>query len=150
MKRSTKKQIITIFILLVFLGSSVTYAIISAVPSGTTVSNWRAQLAIVIFEDIYPIPTDIGVSGNQTTGKVFTLSTDGILYKSVEGDVTLKDFFEAWNETFNSTCILTYCNTESNTTNVTSTVAVFVNGKINLEYENYVIQNNDQIVIDYR
>lgn len=150
MKRSTKKQIITIFILLVFLGSSVTYAIISAVPSGTAVSNWRAQLAIVISEDIYPIPTDIGVSGNKTTGKVYTLSTDGILYKSVEGDVTLKDFFEAWNETFNSTCILTYCNTESNTTNVTSTMAMFVNGKINLEYENYVIQNNDQIVIDYR
>jgi hypothetical protein len=149
MKRSTKKQLITIFILLIFMGSTITYAIISAVPSGNTVSGWRAQMAIVIFGDQYPIPVDIGYT-NTTKAKVFTTSTDGTLYKSVDGDVTLKDFFDAWNETFNSTCILSYCNTKSNTTNITSTVAMFVNGKINLEYENYVIQSNDQIIIDYR
>lgn len=144
MRKSTKKQITTVFILLIFLASSVTYAIISAVPSGNSAAGWQAQLIIVIFGEQYPVPSNVGVAGNETTGKIYTISTDGVLYKSVEGDVALKDFFDAWGQTFNSTCILTYCNTN------TSSVAMFVNDKANFEYENYIIQRNDFIVIDYR
>jgi len=143
MKRETKTRIITIFILLMFLGSSMTYAIISAFPSENTVSGWRAQLVIVIFGEQYPIPTDIGYT-NESQAKVYTTSTDGILYKSVKEDVTLKDFFGVWGKNFNSTCILDYCNTN------TSSMVMFVNGKGNSDYEYYIIQNNDIIVIDYR
>lgn len=143
MKRATKTRIITIFILLMFLGSSITYAIISAFPGENTVSVWRAQLVIIIFEEQYPIPADIGYT-NETQAKVYTTSIDGILYKSIDGDVTLKDFFDTWNKTLNSTCILDYCSTN------TSSMMMYVNGKVNSDYEYYIIKNNDIIVIDYR
>jgi len=143
MKRATKTRIITIFILLMFLGSSMTYAIISAFPNENTVSGWRAQLVIVIFGDLYPIPTDIGYT-NESKAKVYTTAPDGILYKSVDEGVTLKDFFNVWGKNFNSTCILDYCNTN------TSSMVMFVNSKESSDYEYYIIQNNDVIVIDYR
>jgi len=144
MKRETKTRIITIFILLMFLGSSMTYAIISAFPNENTVLGWRALLVIVIYGEQYSIPADIGIINNESKAKVYTTSTDGILYKSVDEDVTLKDFFDVWGKNFNSTCILDYCNTN------TSSMVMFVNGKQNSDYEYYIIQNKDVIVIDYR
>jgi len=144
MRTSTKKQIITIIILVAMLGSSIAYAIISAIPSQNQVqSNWRALVAIVIFGDQYLIPADIGVS-NQTTAKVFTANSDGIIYKAGTEDVTLKDFFDEWGQKFNSTCILEYCN------NANNSMRMYVNNKENMDYELYVIKNGDFILIDYR
>ena len=144
MKTSTKKQIITIIILVAMLGGSVAYAIIAAVPSSNQVQpNWGAQIAIVIFNEQYPIPADIGVT-NQTTAKVFTTSSDGIIYKIGTEDVMLKDFFDEWGQKFNSTCILDYCNNEN------SSMRMYVNNKESMDYELYVIKNGDFILIDYR
>jgi hypothetical protein len=144
MKNSTKKQIITIIILIAMLGSSIAYAIMSAVPSSNQVqSNWKALIAIVIFNEQYLIPADIGVT-NQTTTKVFTTNSDGIIYKTGTEDVTLKDFFDEWGQKFNSTCIIDYCNTN------TSSMRMYVNNKENKDYELYIIKNGDFILIDYR
>jgi len=126
-----------------FLGSSLTFAIISAFPNEQNITGWRARVVIVIFQELYPIPADMGVT-NETKAKVYTISTDGIISKSVAEDVTLKDFFEVWGQTFNSTCILDYCNTN------TSSMVMYVNGKENTDYELYTIKNNDVIIIDYR
>ena len=149
MKKETKRRIITIFILLMFLGSSLTYAIISAFPSGqANNSSWVARIVIVINGESYPIPADIGFINNETKAKVYTVDTEGTIMKSVSEDVTLKDFFIVWNQTFNSTCILDYCNTNS------SSMKMYVyqgNNKVeNSEYELYTIKNNDVIIIDYR
>lgn len=149
MRRATRNRIITIFILMMFLGSSVTYALISAIPTGTAPTGWRALLVIQVNEEQELIPAGVGISGNETTGKLYTISNDGILYKSVSGDVTLKDFFDEWNKTFNIDCVLTYCNTN------TSSVAMFVGTNSNdlqknYDYQNYVIQNGNVILIDYR
>lgn len=144
MKNSSKKRIITIIILVAMLGSSVTYAIIAAVPSSNQIqSNWRAQIAIVIFGEQYLIPADIGVN-NQTTSKVFTTSSDGIIYKTGTEDVMLKDFFDEWGQKFNSTCIIDYCN------NANNSMRMYVNNKESMDYELYVIKNGDFILIDYR
>ena len=126
------------------LGSSIAYAIISAVPSSNQVqSNWRALIAIVIFNEQYLIPADIGVS-NQTTAKVFTTNSDGIIYRTGTEDVRLKDFFDEWGKNFNSTCILDYCN------NANNSMRMYVNNKESMDYELYVIKNGDFILIDYR
>jgi len=113
-KNSTKKQLITIIILVAMLGSSIAYAIISAFPSSNQAqANWGARLIIVIFGEQYLIPADIGVN-NQTTAKVFTTNSDGIIYKTGTEDVKLKDFFDEWGQKFNSTCIIDYCNNANN------------------------------------
>jgi len=149
-KKATRNQIITIFILLIFLGSSLTYAIIAAFPSGQNTSSWQAKIIIVVNGEQYPIPTDTGIVNNETNAKIYTGNTDGIIYKTVSGDVTLKDFFGVWNKTFNSTCILGYCNT--NTSSMKMYLWDYSNSKWveNSDYELYTIKNNDVIMIDYR
>ena len=149
MKRATKNQIITIIILLVFLVSSLTYAIISAFPVESRIAaGWRARLYIIIFGETVEIPANIGIINETATSKLFTLNNDGIIYKKGSEDATLGDFFSIWNKTFNSTCILEYCNNENNS------MRMYIyrgdNKVENLEYENYVIKDRDVILIDYR
>lgn len=144
MKKSTRNQIITIFIMLMFLGSSLTFAIMSAFPSGQSVTNWMARIVIYINGEMYTIPSDVGIINNETRAKVYTGNSDGYIFKTVSEDVTLKDFFDTWGKTFNSTCILDYCNTN------TSSVILYVNRVENPDYELYKIQNNNLIEIDYR
>lgn len=145
MKRATKNRIITIFLLIIFLGSTAAFSIMSAFGGEQqNVASWRARIVIVIFEEQYPIPSGIGVVNNETKAKVYTTSTDGIIYKTVSEDVKVKDFFDIWGQTFNSNCILDYCNTN------TSSLVMYVNGKLNNEYELYTIKGNDVIIIDYR
>jgi hypothetical protein len=148
MNKNTKKKIITILILLAFLGSSMAYALISAFPSENQVqTNWAAKLIITIFGEQYNIPADIGVT-NETREKLFTINSDGVIYKTGTEDVALKEFFDIWGENFNSTCIIDYCNNQNNT------MMMFLrsgnNWVANSEYENYVIKNGDIIWIDYR
>lgn len=148
MKNSTKKQILTILILIAFLGSSITYALISAVPSNNQVqTNWAAKLVITIFGEQQEIPADIGVT-NETRAKLFTINSDDMIYKTGEEDATLGDFFKEWGQNFNSTCVLDYCNSGN------SSMMMFLRSGndwvANTEYEKYVIRNGDIIWIDYR
>ena len=150
MKRSTKNRIITVFVLLIFLGSSLTFAIISAFPTQQNTANWIARIIIVINGDSYPIPSNIGIVNNETNAKIYTGNTNGVIYKTVSEDVTLKDFFDVLGQTFNSTCILDYCNT-----NISSMVMYlwdYSSSKWveNSGYELYAIKNNDVIMVDYR
>jgi hypothetical protein len=133
-----------------FLGSSLTFAIISAFPSGQNTANWAAEIIIVINGNQYPIPSDIGIAGNETKGKIFTGNINGTIYKTVSDNVKLKDFFDTWGKTFNSTCVLDYCNT--NTSSMKMYVWDYSNSKWveNYDYELYTINNNDVIMIDYR
>lgn len=147
MKKSTKQQIATVIILFIFLGSSLTYAIISAFPSQQqNNANWKAKLIIVIFGEQYPIPADIGV--NETKAKLYTLSSDDVIYKEGSEDATLGDFFQIWDKKFDSNCIFDYCNNANNSMKM----YVYSGDKPveNFDYEYYVIQNNDIILIDYR
>jgi len=141
MRKSTQKKLMSIFILLMFGGSSLAYAVISAIPRDST-ATWVAHLSIVINDQQYEVPV-VGFSNNQPTARVFTADESGILYKSVNAPVTLGDFFGAWDKTFNSTCIIDHCNTN------TSTVTMFVNGKVNDQFQNYIVQSGDYISIVY-
>jgi hypothetical protein len=146
MRRETKKQIITWIVLLTFGGSIVTTAV-SMFPSSSTQtiqSNWAAGLNIVINNELYTIPAGVGVTDNQTTAKLFTISNDGILHKTGTSDVTLGDFFTILGQNFNETCIFEFCNTNA------SSMRMYVNNAENFDYELYTIKNGDSILIDYR
>jgi hypothetical protein len=147
-KKSTKKQVLTLLLIVAFLGSSIAFALISAFPSqNQPQTNWSAQLVITIFGNQYTIPADIGVT-NETRTNLFTINSDGIIYKTGTEDSTLGDFFKTWGKNFNSTCILDYCNNQNNS------MKMYLhsgnNWVANSEYENYVIKNGDIIWIDYR
>jgi hypothetical protein len=145
MKRSTKKQILSLLILVAFLGSSVTYAVISAVPTDNSVqSNWAARIDIVVDNQLYPIPAGIGIYSNNTTAKLFTTNANDIIYKTGSESVTVREFFSIWNKTFNSTCVLDYCNSAN------ASMRMYVNNAENFQYDSYAIKSGDYILIDYR
>ena len=143
MRKSTQKKIISVFIIFAFLGSSLTYAIIYAFPTENQSGAWAARISIVIFGELQTIPAGVGIVNNQTE-KVYTLDNSNIIYKSTDEDVTLGDLFNIWGKNFNSTCILDYCNNENNS------MIMYVNGAVNTGYNLYKIQNQDNIIIDYR
>jgi len=144
MKKSTKKQLITAFILIMFLGSGFIGALLYAFPSTTNTTGWYAGLFIVIHEQVQQIPAGVGVISDETREKLYTLDYNNIIFKDTDEDATLGEFFDIWNETFNSNCILDYCNNENHS------MRMYVNDIENFEYEFYVIKNRDTIIIDYR
>lgn len=143
MKKSTQKKIISIFIIFAFLGSSLTYAIISAFPTESQSETWVARVSVVIFGELRTIPAGLGIENNET-GRIYTLNYDNIIYKSTQDEVRLGEVFDLWGENFNSTCIMDYCNSGNNS------MVMYVNGVRNTDYELYLIQNQDNIIIDYR
>jgi hypothetical protein len=145
MRKSTKKKIMAIAISLAFTASIATTAISFIFPNeNQNNQSWAARLSIVIFGQLQTIPAGVGITNNQTADKLYTLNNNNIIYKNSTGDVTLKDFFDVWGENFNSTCILDYCDNGNNS------MIMYVNGVANTDYELYVIQNQDDIIIDYR
>ena len=144
MKKSTKKKMMGIIISVAFLGSIFTAAVSFILPPENQEGEvWAARLSIVIFNELQQIPAEIGVT-NKTREKLFTLDYDNIIYKNTNEDVSLGEFFEIWNETFNSNCILDYCSNEN------QSMRMYVNNVENFDYEFYVIKNRDEIIIDYR
>ena len=60
-------------------------------------------------------------------------------------DFTIGEFFQIWNKTFNSTCIFENCiGTESN-----STLKMSVNGQESQQFENHIMRDGDEIVIEF-
>ena len=144
MNKTRKKQLVSIGIVLVFLISSFSIALTSAIPTtGQPQSGWVARIRIVANNELQTIPAGIGIADSKMD-KIVTNDYNGLIYKPVADDVTLGDFFDIWGENFSSECILEYCNTN------TSSLRLYVNNVENYEYENYVIKNGDDIRIDYR
>jgi hypothetical protein len=143
MRKSTKKKIMSIAIAVAFLASILTTALSFVIPTENQQGTWAARLSIVIYNELQYIPADVGVT-DGTREKLFTLNADNIIYKSTNEDASLKDFFDIWGETFNSTCILDYCNSGNHS------MRMYVNGVENKNYQYYIIQNMNEIIIDYR
>ena len=74
-----------------------------------------------------------------------THDTSGLIHieSTAVRDYTLGDLFNVWGVKFTDTCIMDKCN------DGTKTVKMFVNGQPNAEFSNYVMKDNDEIVIQY-
>ena len=150
MNRETKKQLIVYFILFVFVGSALSFAVIYALPGsgpGKEYVHWHAQLNIIINGEEITIPANVGIpvdSGNNVHPEVIhTHATDNILHKEGPADLTLGNFFDVWDRTFSSECIFDFCNSEE------GTVKMYVNGQPNTEFGDYIFKDNDIIAIEY-
>lgn len=121
--------------------------------------HWHANLSIKIKGQSVEIPADIGIGEayastpfyNPETGEsdVHTHDTTGQIHWEIDqgpvtkDHVTVGSFFQVWGKTFNQNQILDKQNGPE------GTVKMFVNGKENTDFENYVIHDNDQIEIRY-
>lgn len=95
------------------------------------------------------VPKDIGI-GYGIMRPVHTHDDSGEIH--IEGpckrDFTLKDFFSIWKKEFNSNCIFDKC--INNTDNNKGSLKMFVDGKESQEFENLVLKDKQEIVVEYK
>jgi hypothetical protein len=152
-----KKLIIFLMVVLVLLIVGCSQSNPQQETKGNAV-HLHPKLTIIIDGEQVPIPDDIG----SRTGKIVdthlsgmrmspthTHESDGTIH--VENNnptikpetLTLGYFFFVWDKTFNSECIFDHCTDKG-------TLTMVVNGNKNTEFENYVMQDGDDIVIEYK
>jgi len=109
--------------------------------------HWHPNLEISIKGNPVTIPANIGLGGGIHADTHTHKENDQIhleMSRPVrENDTRLAKFFETWGEEFNLQCILDVCNSEE------GTVRMFVNGEENTEFENYHMNDGDNIEITY-
>lgn len=121
--------------------------------------HWHPKLKIIINGEGQPIPTGIGIDIGKSTdyeisgmrmSPTHTHESDGTIHLENNRPwqkpetLALGYFFKIWDKKFNSSCIFEYCNNEN------GTLTMNVNGKPNYEFENYVMHDKDEIVIEYK
>ncbi len=106
--------------------------------------HWHAKLAIFIDGKEQEIPNNIGIG--ITHNPMHTHDAAGEIHLEFSGlvkkdDTQLGKFFEVWGKKFSSSCILDSCAKDG------KSVKMLVNGKQNDEFENYLMQDKDNIEI---
>lgn len=121
--------------------------------------HWHSKLSVIIKGERQVVLANIGI-GMQYAGyplydpmmmmtDMHTHDTTGELHWEVmEGpvqkeDVRLGTFFAVWGKKFDASCVFEYCNGEG------GVVKMFVNGKENAGFQNYLINDKDIIEIRY-
>ena len=125
------------------------------IPAGAV--HWHPRLTIEIDGEDVNIPTNIGLNVGKVVdthlsgmrmSPTHTHETDGTIHlennnpSSKPETVTLGYFFYVWDKQFNSSCIFEYCTDKGE-------LKMYVNGKDNSEFENYFMQDKDEILIEY-
>lgn len=111
--------------------------------------HWHPKLTILINGKKQEIPPNIGLGAVHQ--KIHTHdedAKDGVVHMEMQGVVTKDDtklgnFFRIWGKEFNKNSIL------GNKNGPAGTVKMIVNGKENLEFENYLMKDKDVIEIKY-
>ena len=102
------------------------------------------NLQIIIDGKPELIPANIGIS-QGIMRPLHTHDTSGELH--VEGlcerDFVLGDIFTIWDKTFNSECIFDKCTDQG-------TLTMKVNGAPNTDFENLILKDKDNIVIEFK
>jgi len=103
--------------------------------------SWRAGLQIMINGADVPIPANIGV-GQGRRETMYTTDWDGIIYIEAPNPSPkyrrLSKFFNNWGINFNNQCLFQYCSFG---------VQMIVNGKENHEFEQYPVEDGDNIIL---
>lgn len=114
------------------------------------IGSSTAQLTVYVNSEMVTIPVNIGVESSGETASVHTADATGTLV--LESTATLGDFFEIWRTDAglagnNSDATFSADELFGNAADTSNTVQMFVNGEISTEFEEYTLQNEDQIVL---
>ncbi|MEC8221266.1 MAG: multicopper oxidase family protein [Nanoarchaeota archaeon] len=160
--KRNKKIIIWTFVILIL--GSISYLIMNSaknspnfenpivnsneVPSGQI--HWHPKLTIKLDGEIQTIPNNIGLAPGRHSPTHTHDEGDGTIHlenpnpRAQPETMALGFFFNLWKQPFNQTCILDKC------TNVNGgEIKMYVNGKENTLFEDYVFKGEDEIVIEY-
>lgn len=121
---------------------------------------FNVRLSIYVDSEYVSIPSGIGVAtGGGYLAQVHTQSANGVLSVASIGneeleDVTLGDFFAAWRAgggQVAANSAATFDNDElmGNSVDATNTIQMFVNGQVITDYDAYILEEGDEIVLAY-
>lgn len=109
--------------------------------------HWHSNLSIKILGETQDIPAGIGLE-KLPHQPLHTHDRDNIIHMEYAGlvkntDLRIGNFFNIWGKTFNQNCIFEKCSGPE------GQLRMLVNGKENLEFENYMMRDKDVIEIIY-
>ena len=112
------------------------------------------RLAIFANSTEIEVAANVGVQPGSGTESLFTLDTSGEVHLDSSGGQELGDFFDIWRENAGlagnrADAVLTEDQLFGNIAAGDHTVQMFVNGQVSTEFEDYDIQDGDQIVLVY-
>ena len=113
------------------------------------ITHYHVNVEIIIDGDDYLIANNIGIDDSDCPDGmrgIHTHDDTGKLHIETPSDMdaTLGSFFNIWGKNFDEDEIL------GNHENSDYEIVMYVNGKSNSEYEQYSLQNNDNIEIRYQ
>ncbi len=122
--------------------------------------HWHPHLEIMIKDEKVLIPANIGMGTGYSNSPFYdtmmdmtnmhshddsgTLHWEVMLHAPTREDLYLGNFFQVWGKTFNENCIFEFCNGPE------GSVKMFVNGKQNHDFENYIVRDADEIIIEFK
>lgn len=111
---------------------------------------------LAIYADSTPIeiPAEVGVQADDSTESLFSIDDSGQIYLDTSNGQNLGDFFHIWQNHAGlagnrADAVLTEDQLLGNIEENAHTVQMFVNGQVSTEFDNYVVQNGDEIVLIY-
>jgi len=103
----------------------------------------HSELNILIDGEEFEIPANIGIS-EGIMRPLHTHDSTGEIH--IEGpyrrDFTLGEFFDIWGKTLNQRCIFDYCTDKGE-------LKMYINGNENQEFGNHILQDGEDILIEY-
>ena len=111
-----------------------------------------ARLTLFVDSTQVALPANIGVQSDGSTARAFTTDASGVVTFDPVGGVTLGEFFDIWRTNAglagnNPDAVFSGTQLLANTADAMSTVQMFVNGQISRDFENYLVQSGDEIVL---
>lgn len=122
--------------------------------------HWHHHLEIMIKGEEVGIPANIGIGSKYVDSPFYdsmmsmtnmhthdasgTLHWEVMMHAPTSQDMYLGNFFQVWGKTFNKNCIFEFC------TGPEGSVKMFVNNKLNNDFEKYVVRDGDEIVIEFK
>ncbi len=122
--------------------------------------HWHPHLEIMIKDEKVIIPANIGMGTSYSNSPFYdsmmdmtnmhthdnsgTLHWEVMMHAPTRKDLYLGNFFQVWEKTFNENCIFEFCNGPE------GSVEMSVNGKQNHDFENYIVRDADEIVIEFK
>ncbi len=100
------------------------------------------------------IPAEVGVASDDSTQSLFTVDGSGEVYLDASSGQKLGDFFDIWQNNAGlagnrADAVLSEDQLLGNIEDGTNTVQMFVNGQVSTEFDEYVVQDGDEIVLVY-
>jgi len=111
--------------------------------------HWHPKLTVTIKGRKQEIPANLGIGAvHQELHTHDQDAKDGVIHMEMKGVVAkdetkLKNFFGVWGKEFSSTQIFDKKNGEE------GKVKMMVNGKENIDFENYQMRDGDKIEVRY-